>query len=636
MNPFRPGIGRSSRAISLALVLLSPRLYGQEPVLENSWEEEADSQPEWTDQISPEEYNEMEELQQLEDQLLEDLQVHQPRLWFSTEACAGVSEHLVPLGATTFYRVPGVQGGLHSIDSPRDPLHPGERESGRTSLAGRLPGRFDLSGLQPLFGLEHLEYDQIQVYLHFYTTRGRRHLANTLARGGRYRQMIRQELRNAGLPQELYYLALVESGFNPIARSRAGAVGLWQFMPATGRGEGLIVSRTFDQRRDPEASTQAAVQHLASLYDRFGSWTLAMAAYNAGSGHVSSEIRRYNVNDFWRMDGYSAIYDDTRRYVYRIIAAALIGEHPELFGFDGIVLEPPQRYDTVEVPGNTRLSVFSRALDISVDRLMELNPSLLVARTPDVETFALDIPFGSESQFVQRYDRFDPSEVGQGHLHRLRFGETLEHLSEIYGINGRVIRVANGLARREVLPYGSEVVIPLEESDAQRRLRDLPSGGGLMGQEMPVVITPAIQFDYPDRQRLFYQVQATDEIHQVADAFGVTSYDLALWNDVDPAAELLAGMVLQVFPSPETDLSQVRYLAGDQVRILALGSPEFAAWDQEQQQRSLGRRRHYTVRRGDTVSSIARRFGVRSSDIIRWNDLDDPDHIRAGQRIRVR
>jgi len=541
--------------------------------------------------------------------------------------------------------------GVHTrVDVPQARAHVpvglvGERPEGPTSVVDELaedevydavvlesPEYFDLTGIEPIFGLETLDHPQIHTYLHFWTTRGRRHLGNALARAGRYRALIDAELQAQGQPRELLYLVLIESGFNPRATSRAAAVGLWQFMARTARGRGLRVERRYDERRDPVHATRAGIEYLGSLYDRFGSWPLAMAAYNAGGGHVRGELRRYNVNDFWTMDAYSCVYDDARGYVYKIIAAAIIGEHPERFGFEGVVPEPAIEWQTVEVPGNTRLSVFARAAGVSVDELESLNPALLAPTTPSGDSYDLHLPAGTLERFIREYDDVVPGEEGVGYVHTVRLGDTLEHLSEVYGLPERVLRSTNGLARRESLVVGDQLVIPVAEDAGERAL----AAWEPVADEPPIVITPRIVFEYPEQERVFYQVLSSDDAFAIADAFGVTVHDLALWNDIDPAAELHSGMTMQLFVDPDADLSHVRYLVDDQVRAFALDSVEYTDWDEAESRRRRATRRTHTVRRGETVGRIARRYGVSTADIVRWNNLRSANSIRTGQQLRVR
>jgi len=497
--------------------------------------------------------------------------------------------------------------------------------------------RFDLRSLETVFDLNTLDRPQIQTYLHFWTTDGRSRMARLLSRGGRYRDYIMGRLDDEGLPRELYYLVMIESGFNTTARSRAAAIGLWQFMARTGRSYGLRIDRRVDERRDWEHATTAGMTYLGSLHERFNSWPLAMAAYNAGAGHVRGELRRYDVNNFWAMDEYGAVWDATRAYVYKIIAAAIIGENPEHFGFEGVVFEDPIRYETVEVRGGTRLQVFARAADTDVDTLRELNPSLLVPTLPRQDTYQLRIPEGSLDSFIEEYDRVDPEDLDAGYVHTLRFGETLDHLAQMYDLSARVLRRANGLDRRESVAYGSSVVVPIGAERAERMLSaHQPSPEGAEEDDAPVAVIPSVQFDYPDLTRLFYEVQTGDSAFAIAAAFGVSPYDLAMWNDIDTDVTLYSDMVLQVFVASEEDLSAVRYFSENAFRVLALDSPQYRAWDEAEDERRRRSRRTYTVQRGDTVSRIARRFGVSSSNIVRWNDLGSAHRIRVGQTLRVR
>lgn len=491
---------------------------------------------------------------------------------------------------------------------------------------------FDLTGIRPPFDLDHLEYPQVHAYLEYWTTTGRRRMASLLSRSGRYRDLILEALADAGQPADLLYLVAIESGFNPCVESRAGAVGLWQFMPRTARGRGLVVERRFDERCDPERATEAGIAYLTELHERFGSWPLAMAAYNAGRGHVMQELRRYNLNDFWAMDDYSAIYDDTRGYVYKIVAAAIIGQDPARFGFDGIVPEPAIVWDTVDVPGGTRLRDVARALDIELDSLVQLNPALTTPVAPSGESFALHIPAGRTADFVRAFDHIEV-EREDPFIYTTRFGDTVETVSATFGVPERALRAANGLSRREVAGYGTDLVIPLAPDEAASLL---DAREDRLSDEQGVVIIPAIAFDYADRERVFYEVQRGDDAWSVAAAFEVSPYELGMWNDIDPAVEIHSGMVLQVWPDRAPDPASVRFVRDAAVRALPVGSEEFAAWDEEQSQGRQRRTRTYTVRRGDTLSRIAQRHGVSTRDLIRWNDLSSPNNIRAGQELRVR
>jgi membrane-bound lytic murein transglycosylase D len=612
--------------VSLGLLLRTAGLFAQEERLESQ------------------DLEDVEALEALEEAALRDLlDIHQTRV--EEPLYEGLSESEWTIGVTTVVEIPHACGdaawGQPTPGADSGPLDtapgvdwgwdPADLEPSEIPPA---VAHFDLSSVEPLFGIEDLDQEPIQNFLYILTTDGRRRLTRMIARSGRYSDLIRSRLREAGLPEELIYLAMIESGFNPTAVSRAAAVGLWQFMERTGRGRGLEVSRRYDERNDPELATDAAIDYLTSLHDRFESWPIAMAAYNAGGGYTRGQLRQYNLNDFWAMGDYGAIYSDTRRYVYRIIASAIIGENPQLFGFEGIVSEDPVVYDTVQVPGGTRLSTFARAADCDVDELLELNPALRTASTPSsVELFDLHLPVGTLDHFIAEYDGVDLGD--RAFVHTLRFGETPAHLSAIYGLRDHVIRRANGLSRRESVPYGTDLVIPLSPESAQGALDAHRPYADLDEDERPVVITPALQFDYPERTTVIYEVQTDDNLYDIAAALELSPYDLATWNDLDPDAALHSEMTLLAYVAADAPLNNVRLLTEDQVQVLALGSEGYEAWRAQQERRRQSRRRTYTVRRGDSVSTIARRFGVTSREIIRWNDLDNPNRIRAGTELRV-
>ena len=214
-----------------------------------------------------------------------------------------------------------------------------------------------------------------------------------LARSTRYLPMIRRIFREHGLPQDLAYLALVESGFSSWARSPAEAVGLWQFILGTAQRYGLKVDTWVDERRDPEKSTRAAARYLKDLYHQFGCWYLAAAGYNAGEKRVEGVVNRYDTRDFWTMARQKMLPEETCNYVPQLIAAALIAKNAEKYGFTEITYQAPMRYERVRIPGGTDLRLFSEVLDIPYKILQDLNPELNRNKAPENrEEYLLKVP----------------------------------------------------------------------------------------------------------------------------------------------------------------------------------------------------------------------------------------------------
>ncbi|MFL5539433.1 MAG: lytic transglycosylase domain-containing protein, partial [Longimicrobiaceae bacterium] len=242
--------------------------------------------------------------------------------------------------------------------------------------------------------------DAVEHFVDLFTGRRSELMADYLKRSGRYEGMIRQKLRRAGMPEDLVYLSMIESGFNPNARSRVNAVGLWQFMAPTARGYGLRVDGYVDERRDPEKSTDAALRYLRDLHDQLGSWYLAAAAYNGGDGRVSRALqaetgraRGKTDADFWRIR--HRLPRETREYVPLMLAAALVGKEPGKYGLGEVERWMPLRADTVSVPAETELVVVARAAGVSEREVTRLNPHLVRKMTPPGRRpFAVRIPEG--------------------------------------------------------------------------------------------------------------------------------------------------------------------------------------------------------------------------------------------------
>lgn len=501
---------------------------------------------------------------------------------------------------------------------------PGERAPEDTPF---VPDCFDPDDLTDLpLGLTRVDQPALLHWLEFYCTTGRRLLTGWFARAGRFRPLIEAELERQQAPRDLLWVVAIESAFEPNAVSRAGAVGLWQFMPRTARGLGMRIDRQIDERRDFDISTRHGIAYLLDNHDRFGSWPLALAAYNAGHGHVRGQLRQANSNDFWRMEDYGAIFRGARNYATRVLAIAIIDRHRDIFAFDDVIEDPPWQWDEVEVSGGVRLAAIARALGVPLEELRRLNPALRTAEVPaPLPRYTLRIPAGTTPRFVENVDQLR-RRYGDTHERvTLRFGETLDHISRQTGIPERVLRHVNDLPRGVHPAYGDEVLVPLQGRRTQPESPRPPR----------VVLLPAGPFRTGDRVRVFHVVNPGDSARAIAEHFGVPLHQLVAWNDLDPDARLWSGMVLQIFVPADQDLSTSLVLHEEDVLALHLGSAEHEAWLAEQEQTRQIRRRTWTVQRGDTVLGLAIRFGVRSADIIRWNNLDDDASIQIGQILIV-
>ena len=324
-----------------------------------------------------------------------------------------------------------------------------------------MPAGIDMSRFElPVQYNEHVQH-----YIDLFTTTRRNTFTVWLRRMGRYRGAIEEKLEQQGLPRELVYLPLIESMYDPNAGSRAGAVGLWQFMAGTARAEGLRVDEYVDERRDPIRSTDAALKHLGGLYNHFGSWYLTAAAYNSGSGRIGRLLKQYGYGKgqdeaFWELQ--DALPRETRDYVPQLLAATIVGENPDHFGFD-FAAEKAVRFETVMVPGATDLRAVARATETSVETIKLLNSHYIKGMTPPNRYSEVRVPVGASEGFAVAFAQIPKAERTRstgGKTHVVRNGETLSHIAQKYGTSVEAITKVNRIKRPDRVAAGRKLVIP--------------------------------------------------------------------------------------------------------------------------------------------------------------------------------
>jgi len=436
---------------------------------------------------------------------------------------------------------------------------------------------------------------QVERFLEAFTNPSelRSRIEKGLDRGSNYLPMIRAKLRNAGLPEDLAYLPLIESAFSPTAYSRARANGMWQFIASTGRLYGLRISTLIDERRDPELSTDAAVSHLADLHQQFGDWYLALAAYNSGAGNVRRAIRRGRSRDFWRIRRY--LPRETRNYVPAFIAAVIVAKRPGDYGID----PPPEqewRYDNIEVPDAIDLQFLARGLSIPLGTLRELNPAVRRDLTPPRRTTRLRLPDGTADAATALLERTPRSQWAPRMLHRVRRGDTLSTIARRYGSSVRAIRAANGL-RGSMIHPGQTLVVPRHAGTAwkpstHRSARRSPRGST-------------------------HTVRRGDTLWDISRLYGVSTTSLRAANGLSHRSILHPGQKLNIpgWRRPAKSSTRSRNAASRHVSPSPTGS--------------------YTVRKGDTPWDIARSHGVSTSSLLAANGLSHRSILHPGQQLVI-
>jgi len=451
-------------------------------------------------------------------------------------------------------------------------------------------------------------HDRVQYYLDFFQTKGRERMGIWLTRMPRYEGMIRARLQEAGLPGDLVYLALIESGFSNTATSRAKAVGMWQFMKGTARGYGLRVDSWVDERRDPYRATEAAVRHLKNLDDRFGSLYLAAAAYNAGAGKVSRGVKRLPDDDdadslnsdatFFRLYDTKLLRRETKDYVPKLIAAARIAKEPSRYGFEVGPVDPPT-YDSIVVPTMTGLDVIARLADTTVAAIRELNPQYLRLATPPGVRSVVRVPPGRGLSTAAAYAELPPSKRITFVEHTVARGETMSGIAHRYGVSTRLVTEANPRLRSNRLRPGQRVIVP--------------TGGALstsVARRMADPVEPAASSPSG-----FHRVRRGETLAGLATEYGVSVRQLRAWNSLGSSQTVRAGQRLRVVAPAR---------AGKPRPLTVVSSAS-----------SSGGERVHRVLKGETLTGLARRYGVSVQALRDANGLSAGGALRPGVTLRI-
>jgi membrane-bound lytic murein transglycosylase D len=350
--------------------------------------------------------------------------------------------------------------------------------------------------------------DQVAGYITYFSGRGRGVFERAFARSGRYHDMMVSTLKEEGVPQDLIYLAQAESGFHPLAVSRAGARGIWQFMASRGRGYGLYHNQWVDDRQDPEKSTRAAAHHLKDLYNQFGDWYLAMAAYNSGPGTVQAAVKRTGYADFWELYNRNVLPKETKNYVPIILAVTIMAKNPSQYGLASVTMDRPLESDTVTIDYAVDLRLVAECVNSTPDKLQDLNPSLLRLTTPREGKFELHLPSGTKEQYETAVASIPPDMRLWWRYHTVHSGDTLATLARTYRTTAKSIAAANHLEEAE-LETDAKLVIPVAPG------------------KHPVSDTATYS-----RRITRYKVHAGDTVETVAENFGVSPQMLRRWNGI--------------------------------------------------------------------------------------------------------
>ncbi len=379
----------------------------------------------------------------------------------------------------------------------------------------------------------------VEQWIRFFTGAGREYFNRWLARSTRYIPIFREILREANLPQDTVYLAMIESGFHVRAFSRAKASGPWQFMSFTGKRFNLRIDSWIDERRDWIKATQAAAAYLKELHGQLGDWYLAWAGYNAGGGKLSKAIARYDTRDFWELTKGRYLKSETKNYVPKLIAAAIVAKSPRRFGFTEVDWQKPFDFDTVEVDGGIDIRWAAKALDMDPELLLEMNPALKYGLTPPGEKWPLRVPRTDKQAFLTRLAELVPKTQNQFRVHVARRGESLAGIAAVYGSTVDAIRDQNHLPQDVRLRRGQEVLVPIVPGVVARPAPK-PQPAPARVAQAPIATPAAAPKDG------LYVVQQGDSLWSISQSYGCTIADLKRANGISNHRGLQVGQQIKI------------------------------------------------------------------------------------------
>ena len=431
--------------------------------------------------------------------------------------------------------------------------------------------------------------ERVNMWIGYFTGSGRKHMKTYLERSSRYLPIMKAVLKEQGLPSNLVYVSLIESGFSPKALSRANAVGYWQFIHGTGKRYGLRIDGFVDERRDPVLSTKAAAQYFKDLYSLFGSWHLALAAYNSGEYRVNRAVLRHYTRDFWTLSSKKALPRETRNYVPKLIAAILISKDPKKYGFTDLKFQPMISYDLVPVNKPISLLKLSKNTGLSIEEMKRLNPMYKGEYVPIYEpNSSIRVPIGFLNKALANLDRsFMPAPKYKYHYHywyRVKKGDSLYKIARRNKTTVHRLRQANNMrSKSSFLRVGQRIKVP------SRKL--VASSGKAVSRRKPAQVS----------SKEFHSVKKGQSLSVVARIYGLKLSELKRLNSIHGSPIIHPGQKLRV----------------------------------KAKAKNKNQKKYHVVRRGETLIEIAKKYGISLPHLMKENSLNLKSILLTGTRLVI-
>lgn len=458
----------------------------------------------------------------------------------------------------------------------------------------------------------------VEKWITYFQGRGREHMEKYLARSSRYEKLMKKVLRDNGLPEDLFYIALIESGFSSQATSHAAAVGYWQFIRGTGKRYGLDINAFVDERRDPVFATQAAAEYFKGLYSVFGSWYLAMASYNVGENRVKREVMNHYTRDFWELARKNRLPKETINYVPKFIAAKLIAKDPVKYGFEDIDYLPPIEFDHITVAKAVNMRQMADKLNVNYEDFKALNPKYKgeVAPVKGAE-LTLRVPPGTATQALAAANEATVDQVqfvadsGDTQTYKIRRGDSLKSVARRYRTSVAYLRDLNDLPRKTHLKVGMKIQVPDRTPLKDRSDRSSTTVVAKRDSSNNVAKTSEVSVTDSDGGR-YHIVQSGDSLYTIAQKYQTSVSQLQHLNNIKRRSKLKLGMKLKIPTSTST----------------ANNGPSAS--------RSVASHaKVHVVKKGENLTDIASKYNVTISKLQARNKIRNPSSLIVGSRLTI-
>ncbi len=511
---------------------------------------------------------------------------------------------------------------------------------------------------QSAFG--EIKFDQneyVDVWIKYFKGRGRPYMERYLSRSTRYLPMMKNVMRENGLPEDLVYIALIESGFSPLAHSKANAVGYWQFIRSTGKRFGMQIDTFTDERRDPVLSTRAAAEYFKALHNLLGDWHLAMASYNVGEGRVKRAVSKYRTRDFWALlQKRRALPAETRNYVPKFIAAAMIAKDPAKYGFTEIIYQDPLSYDTVALQSPISLTKLANNLNVEVEDLQLLNPKFRTDFVPIArgnET-VVRIPVGRASDALAALSMSvtaQPKILQAEHVfYRVRRGDNLSTIARKHRTTVSQIRRLNDISNRTMLKVGRSLKVPdqggegityaTDEEDSRQ-----PAGSG---KGAVLAVAKANGKAEAKTEKIFHTVRRGDNLSTIARRYNLSMDDLLKLNRLSNRSVIRKGQKLRVRPDAPSPTSaavknrQSIALASFKTEAAKSNAAKTKSVTKElprtarvAAQTAKAAARKHVVKRGETLYDVSKKYGLSMNQLAKANKIRINYRVMAGEKLSI-